>query len=102
MDGVLRGSGFLTAGTLVVEPDGLWLAQEQDCDGGCFDANQAFIGLIDEVEIFNRALAATEIKAIYDAGRLGKIKPAAIAPPPGMIGWWPGDGNSNDIVGSNH
>lgn len=23
-------------------------------------------------------------------------------PPPGMIGWWPGDGNANDIQGSNN
>jgi hypothetical protein len=21
-----------------------------------------------------------------------------IPPPPGMVGWWPGDGNANDIV----
>ena len=32
-------------------------------------------GLIDEVEIFNRALSATEIKAIYEAGSEGKVKP---------------------------
>lgn len=23
-------------------------------------------------------------------------------PPPGMVGWWPGDGNANDIVGSSN
>ena len=33
-----------------------------------------FDGLIDEVEIFNRALAASEIQAIYDAGSAGKCK----------------------------
>lgn len=32
-------------------------------------------GLIDEVEIFNRALSAEEIAAIYDAGSLGKCTP---------------------------
>jgi hypothetical protein len=26
----------------------------------------------------------------------------SIAPPPGMIAWWPGDGNANDIYGTNH
>ena len=36
-----------------------------------------FDGLIDEVEIFNRALTEDEIRAIYDAGSAGKIKPAA-------------------------
>jgi hypothetical protein len=34
-----------------------------------------FAGLIDEVSIYNRALAADEIKAIYDAGSAGKAKP---------------------------
>ena len=37
-----------------------------------------FDGLIDEVEIFNRALSADEIRAIYEAGSGGKIK----LPPP--------------------
>ena len=37
-----------------------------------------FDGLIDEVELFNRALSAAEIKAIYDAGSAGKIKPRGI------------------------
>ena len=32
-------------------------------------------GLIDEVEIFNRALSGAEIQSIYDAGSAGKIKP---------------------------
>ena len=34
-----------------------------------------FSGIIDEVEIFNRALRHDQIKAIYDAGRAGKIRP---------------------------
>ena len=34
-----------------------------------------FGGVIDEVEIFNRALSNEETKAIYDAGSAGKIKP---------------------------
>ena len=34
-----------------------------------------FNGLIDEVEIYNRALSASEIQAIFDAGRAGKCKP---------------------------
>ena len=35
-------------------------------------------GLVDEVEIFNRALTAQEIKAIYNARSAGKIKPAPL------------------------
>ena len=34
-------------------------------------------GLIDEVEIFSRALTATEIGHIVAAGSAGKCKPAA-------------------------
>ena len=34
----------------------------------------AFKGLIDEVEIFNRALSASEIQAIFNAGSAGKCK----------------------------
>lgn len=36
----------------------------------CFNAN--FSGLVDEVEVFDRALTAEEIRAIYDAGAEGK------------------------------
>ena len=61
-----------------------------------------FNGLIDEVEIFNRALTAGEIRAIYTAGSAGKIKPEPIPPPAGMVSWWPGDGHANDIVDGNH
>lgn len=27
---------------------------------------------------------------------------ACLEPPPGLLSWWPGDGNANDIVGENH
>ncbi|MCK5644914.1 MAG: PKD domain-containing protein, partial [Gammaproteobacteria bacterium] len=36
--------------------------------------NQRFDGLIDEVEIFDRALTASEIQSIYNAGFAGKCK----------------------------
>ncbi len=42
-----------------------------------------FKGTVDEVEIFNRALSATEIQAIYTAGSAGKRKPANITPTAG-------------------
>ena len=75
MDGILKGTRALATGARVIDQNGLWLGQEQDCVGGCFSANQAFTGVIDEVEIFNRALSAAEVEAIYDAGSAGKIKP---------------------------
>ena len=68
VEGMLKGSGALPTGPLVIDPNGLWLGQEQDCLGGCFDSGQAFTGLIDEVAIYNRRLTAAEIKGIYDLG----------------------------------
>jgi Concanavalin A-like lectin/glucanases superfamily len=42
----------------------------------CSDDRGFFLnGLIDEVEIYNRALSEDEILAIFEAGRFGKIKP---------------------------
>jgi len=39
------------------------------------DMEGAFVnGLVDEVELFDRALAASEISAIYNAGHSGKCK----------------------------
>jgi uncharacterized repeat protein (TIGR01451 family) len=61
----------------------------------------AFNGLIDEVEIFNRALSAEEVAAIYNAGSAGKCR-SCVAPPSGLVSWWGGDGNANDIIGTNH
>ena len=61
-------------------------------------------GLLDEVSIYDRALTAEEVSAIYEAGSAGKIKPAPpepVPPPAGMVSWWPGDGNANDIVDAN-
>ncbi len=59
---------------------------------------QYFGGVIDEVEVFNRALSDAEIKAIYDAGSAGKRKEAIFNPSnghyyqaitvPGGINWF--------------
>ena len=69
LDRALVGTGNLPTGPLSIDANGLWLGQEQDCLGGCFDESQAFAGLIDEVGIYGRALFPAEIMAIYDAGK---------------------------------
>jgi hypothetical protein len=38
-----------------------------------------FGGLIDEIEVFNRALSASEIQAIFNAGSAGKCKAAVLS-----------------------
>src|SRR5207237_7706433 len=40
-----------------------------------------FRGIVDELEIFSRALSQAEIQAIYGAGSAGKCKPQCTSPP---------------------
>ncbi len=61
-----------------------------------------FNGVIDELELFNRALTLTEIQAIFDAGSAGKCRPECTLAPSGMVSWWPADAHSSDIIDSNH
>ena len=67
---------------------------------------QPFNGIIDEVDIYNRALSTSEIQSIYNAGSAGKCAntppPVCVNPPSGLVSWWPGDDNANDIQSSNH
>ena len=45
----------------------------------------AFDGLIDEVSIYNRALAREEVQAIVNAGAAGKCLPPPLPPPSGSL-----------------
>ncbi len=54
-----------------------------------------FDGLIDEVEIYNRALSASEIQAIFEAGNLGN-RPEPLS---GLISRWQGEGSAADSTG---
>jgi hypothetical protein len=67
--------------------------------------NFPFTGDIDEISLYNRALSAAEIQAIYNAGSAGKCPITAstcVSPPSGLISWWPGEGNASDIAGTNN
>jgi hypothetical protein len=61
-----------------------------------------FNGRIDEAQMFNLALSATQIQSIYAAGSAGLCKPDAVpgcvTPPAGLVGWWPGDSRAVDLV----
>jgi hypothetical protein len=47
---------------------------------GCTpQGNQRFLGLIDEMSVYNRALSASEIQAIYNASASGKCSPPAVS-----------------------
>ena len=61
----------------------------------------AWQGLIDELELFNRALSAAEIQAIFNADSTGLCR-TCMAPPANLVSWYPGDGNANDIQSANN
>jgi hypothetical protein len=59
-----------------------------------------FMGQIDELALYNRALSSSEVGSIFGAGTAGKLKPTATFPPTGLVGWWAGDGDARDITGN--
>ncbi len=96
IDGQLESSHEFLPGT---NDQNVWMIGS----GGGF--REFFDGLIDEPSIYDRALSSAEIQAIFAAGPAGKCKGqvgcAGLQPPPGLVAWWPGDGNPNDIIGGN-
>jgi hypothetical protein len=70
VDGKLEAAGTNT--------NAVWADNHHVCIGGfCDPGGNSFLtfgGLIDEVEIFNRALTQAEIQSIYYAGSAGKCK----------------------------
>jgi len=73
-----------------------------DPEGDCAYVGQFFNGLIDEVSLYDRALFAGEINAIYLAGAAGKCKtaPVCVACPASAVAWWPGQGDASDVFGN--
>jgi alpha-tubulin suppressor-like RCC1 family protein len=64
-----------------------------------------FAGKLDEVSVYNRALSASEIQAIYNAGSAGKCAPVTTActpPSAGLVSWWAGESNALDSAGANN
>ena len=62
----------------------------------------SFRGMIDDVLIYKRALTADEIAGIYSGGITGRCKPQCVEQPDGLVAWWPGEGNANDVIGGNN
>jgi hypothetical protein len=51
--------------------------------------NGYYAGLLDEVSIYNRALSASEVQSIYNAGSAGKCaRPIITAEPQSQVGYW--------------
>lgn len=98
--------------TMEVITNGLIIGQEQDVVGGDFDINQVWVGLIDELVLFDNELNAGEVLFIYDnqlAGRRwngdDRVCPEAL--PPATAYWrmdettWDGSpGEVSDLSGN--
>ena len=60
----------------------------------------AFQGLLDEIQIFDRALAEEEIQTLANADSTGVCTDCT--PPPGnMVSWWQAEDSTEDTVGDN-
>jgi hypothetical protein len=55
-----------------------------------------FDGDLDDVALWSRALSDAEIQAVSN----GELH-TCVQPPAGLISWWPGDGDANDIQDGN-
>jgi len=123
-DGVQRASGAKSSSNFTTQT-GVNLGFSNDAGNGFLR------GLLDEVVVFNRALTAAEIQALYAAGGSGLCKPdtdgdgvanladacpatparAAVdaagctggcfGPPANRVSWWRGEGNAADSAGTN-
>ena len=70
-------------------------------EGATGQITEYFTGIIDELSIYDRPLSEPEIRAIHDAGSAGKCKTPCFPAPLSLVAWWPGDGDVNDIRGTN-
>jgi hypothetical protein len=57
-----------------------------------------FNGAIDDVRLYNRALSDSEVQQLYAY----ESAPSCVSPPAGLVSWWLGQGNANDIAGANN
>ena len=93
-------NGVRVGVAVVNRPTTGWLPGNEVTIGG---PGQTMNGLIDEVSIYNRALTDAEIRSHFAAGGTGmaKVPFTPVPAPAGLVGWWPGDGNANDLAGGN-
>jgi len=90
------GVGYPGTGTMTSKPSGPSLRAVDI--GRCPYATPLclFSGLIDELQICDRALTASEIGAIHDAGANGMCGTGCMQSLTGLRGWWPGSGDAGD------
>jgi hypothetical protein len=85
-DGSVDYSSEFPAGSVITTGGSLVIGQEQDFVGGGFDRNQAFIGEIDEVRIWNIARTQQETQITMRSSLTGQEE--------GLVGYWNFDDDS--------
>ena len=93
-----------SVGSLFVGPKSVVNSASNLRISGDDNNNVHFNGLIDEPQVFNRALSQTELQSIVAAGTSGQCKIGCTPAPANMVSWWDGSGSAttaNDIQGPN-
>ena len=61
IDGVSKTAKATTVASITPAANGLVIGQDQDSVGGGFEASQAFLGVMDEVRLYGRALSSVDV-----------------------------------------
>jgi len=69
IDSINVNSTAYSASSLSIADEGLWVGADQDSVNGGWQSTQFLDGLIDEVRIYDRALSADEVQALYNLGQ---------------------------------
>jgi hypothetical protein len=67
----------------------------------CGSGEGYWLGGIDEVSLYKCVLSPGQIEAIWSTGNAGKCTnpPSCASQPSGLVGWWKGEGTTNDTLG---
>lgn len=77
LDGVSEGTNSVNF--VPVDIDHLVLAEEQDRVDGGYQTSQSFVGLLDDAYVFDKALSATEVAALYEGATANAEAPNLLA-----------------------
>ena len=66
VDGAFKKENHLN--NKIIKSEGIILGQDQDKTLGWFSTGQAYSGLIDEIEVYNKSISQEEVIALYNEG----------------------------------
>ncbi len=89
IDGTLDASNFsyTRTGTFVQDSSNMGCTQEISC-------NDPFIGSLDEVRLYNRALSASDAAVLYKT----KVSSRRLVSNRSLVGWWPMEEGTSTLV----